>query len=242
MNTNFSRQKLAPIFLSVFLFAGFAQADSILVRAPKSAELQLDKTATLVGSLQVPAGFVGDIAISTDNSALPQGATEVAVAVTPAIMHIATANASATEIPFQINVRSQAGSHSFKGLPVQLIAKAGATTSSQSIAVTVDAIYEIDLTGGKAPEGWSSPMTLAMPKHDGGVTIRFVNMDTMSTHTIHGEDAIPHQETDPLAVAVGNQPGGVYEVQVPSGDPVSGEYRCHDHETEDMLRTITFNN
>jgi hypothetical protein len=234
----------AYLIISVFSLslAGSAFASSITIQTPKKAEIQLNQSMTLKSSLQVPAGFVGDILISTDASALPQGTAETSLAVTPEVVHVATAHTSATEVPFQINIHSQGGSHSFKDLPVQVIAKAGVVSSSQSVLVTVDAIYEIDLYGGNIPEGWSSPMSLAMPKHDGGVTIRFVNLDTASTHTIHGEDAIPHQETDPLAVATAGHPGGVYEINVPSGDPISGEYRCHDHETEDMLRTISFNN
>jgi hypothetical protein len=227
---------------TVLLLTTVAMADSIAFHAPGRAEMQLDQTTTLRGVVQIPAGFTGDVALSADTSALPQGASEVSLMVTPATMHVAQANTAMTEIPVQITVRSQAESHSFKGSMINLTAKAKGSSSSQSIALTVDAIYEIDLTGGAAPEGWSSPITLNMPKHDGGVTINFVNMDTASTHTIHGEDAIPHQETDPLAVATADHAGGVYTVNVPSGDPVSGEYRCHDHEDESMLRTINFNN
>jgi hypothetical protein len=237
-----SKQKWICVFVSVFSLSSSAFADSITVQAPKKAEIHLDQSAALKSVMQVPAGFSGDIGLSVDTSELPQGSTETTLTVTPEVLHVTKPHSLVTELPFQINIHSQPGSHSFKDLPVQVIAKAGAVSSSQSMSVTVDAIYEIDLYGGNIPEGWNSPMTLAMPKHDGGVTIRFVNMDTVSTHTIHGEDAIPHQETDPLAVATAGHPGGVYEIHVPSGDPVSGEYRCHDHETEDMLRTISFNN
>jgi len=237
-----SKQKWICVFVSVFSLSGSAFADSITIQMPKKAEIHLDQSTTIKSMMEVPAGFSGDIMLSVDASALPQGSAETALTVTPEVIHVTKPRSIVGMAPFQINIHSQPGSHSFKNLPVQVIAKAGAVSSSQSMSVTVDAIYEIDLYGGNIPEGWSSPMTLAMPKHDGGVTIRFVNMDTVSTHTIHGEDAIPHQETDPLAVATTGHPGGVYEIQVPSGDPVSGEYRCHDHETEDMLRTISFNN
>jgi hypothetical protein len=232
----------ALILAALSFLATTALADSIAFHAPGRAEIQLDQTATVRGVVQVPAGFTGDITLSVDSSALPQGASEVALAIAPATLHVATANAAMTEIPVQIAIRSQAESHSFKDLSVKVAAKAQGISSVQAIAVTVDAVYEIDFNGGPAPEGWSSPMTLNFPKHDGGVTIRFVNMDLNDTHTVHGEDAIPHQETDPLAKATADHAGGVYEITVPSGDPVSGEYRCHDHEDESMLRTINFNN
>jgi hypothetical protein len=238
----FSKQIKVYTALSALLLSGSALADAIAFHAPGRAEIALDQTAVLRGVVQIPAGFTGDVKFATDSAALPQGTKEVSVLVTPAILHMTTANTAMTEIPVQISIRSQAESHSFKALAIKIAAKAQGATSMQSITLTVDAVYEIDLTGGNAPEGWSSPMALVMPKHDGGLTINFVNMDTSSTHTIHGEDAIPHQETDPLAVATATQPGGVYVVNIPSGDPVSGEYRCHDHEDETMLRTISFNN
>jgi hypothetical protein len=242
LKTTFSKQIGVYFSLSALLISGSAFADAIAFHAPGRAEIQLDQTATLRGVAQIPAGFTGDVTLATDSTALPQGANEVSVMITPAVLHVTTANSAMTEIPVQISIRSQAESHSFKALAVKVAAKTQGTTSTQSIALTVDAIYEIDLTGGNAPEGWSSPMTLVMPKHDGGLTINFVNLDTSSTHTIHGEDAIPHQEGDPLAMATAGQAGGVYVVNIPSGDPVSGEYRCHDHEDETMLRTISFNN
>ncbi len=231
---------LSAVALS--LLASTAFADSIAFHAPGRAEIQLDQTATVRGVVQVPAGFTGDVALSVDSSALPQGPSEVSLAVAPATLHIAQANTAMTEIPVQIAIRSQAESRSFKNLSVKIAAKAQGISAVQTIAITVDAVYEIDFLGGPAPEGWSSPMTLNLPKHEGGVTIRFVNMDLNDTHTVHGEDAIPHQETPPLAKATAGQPGGIYEVTVPNGDPVSGEYRCHDHEDESMLRTINFNN
>jgi hypothetical protein len=242
LNTTFPKQIKVYLPLFTLLISGSALADTIAFHAPGRAEIQLDQTETLRGVVQIPAGFTGDVSLATDSSLLPQGAKEVSLMVTPTTVHVAKASSAMTEIPVQIVIRSQAESHSFKALAVSVAAKAQSTISIQSMALTVDAIYEIDLTGGTAPEGWSSPMTLEMPKHDGGLTINFVNMDTSSTHTIHGEDAIPHQEGDPLAMATAGQPGGVYVVTIPSGDPVSGEYRCHDHEDETMLRTISFNN
>jgi hypothetical protein len=227
---------------ALLLLSTAAFADSVVFHTPGRAEMQLDQTTMLRGVTQIPAGFTGDVTFSADTSKLPQGPSEVSLVIAPATLHVTKANAAMTEIPVQIAVRSQAESHSFKAFPITITAKTKTDSSAQTIDMTVDAIYEIDLTGGAAPEGWSSPFTLNMPKHDGGVTIRFVNMDTASTHTIHGEDAIPHQETDPLVVATAGHAGGVYEITVPSGDPVSGEYRCHDHEDESMLRTINFNN
>jgi hypothetical protein len=220
-----------------------AQASSMALNVPSNASLPLDRSLDVNASVHIPAGSIGSIGLSVDTSSLHATSTDVAVTVEPSTIQI-PASAGDWDAPFKVHFHTLPGSHSFKSLPVKVIAQVSGNnpTLSQTLLLTVAAVYEIDLYGGKIPEGWSSPMTLSMPKHDGGVTINFVNLDTTNTHTIHGEEAIPHQEGDPLAEATANGPGGVYTINVPSGDPVMGYYRCHDHETEDMLRSISFNN
>ena len=219
--------------------ASGAVADSLNLQIPAQAELRLGDTVSLNGSIHAPAGFKGNISLSADVSKV-----DASVAITPNVITV-PASAGATDLPFKIQFQTAAESHSFKGMPIQLTAQTDGNPAPlvQTLLLTVNPVYEIDLTGGPAPEGWSSPQAIVMPKHDGGVTIRFVNLDTKSTHTIHGEGAIPHQDTDtPMAAATADHAGGVYEITVPAGDPTSGSYRCHDHESEDMLRSISFNN
>lgn len=234
---------LSVLVLSIAFFSTNAFAADVALHLPGRAEARLDQVVTLSGSLHTAGTFSGTIALSVETAALSKASPDISFSVTPATATL-TAGA-ASDIPFHVTISTTASSHSFQALPVQVSAKASdnSTPLTQTVLLTVDPVYEIDLTGGPAPEGWSSPMTLSMPKHDPAVTVRFVNLDTKSTHTIHGEGAIPHQDTDnPLAAATASAPGGVYEITVPMGDPVQGQYRCHDHEDESMLRTINFNN
>ena len=216
-------RNLSVLVLSIAFFSTSALAADVALHLPGRAEARLDQVITLSGSLHTAGTFSGTIALSAETAALSKASPDISFSVTP----------------------TTASSHSFQALPVQVSAKASDDSApmTQTVLLTVDPVYEINLTGGAAPEGWSSPMTLSMPKHDPAVTIRFVNLDTKSTHTIHGEGAIPHQDTDsPMAAATASAAGGVYEITVPMGDPVQGQYRCHDHEDESMLRTINFNN
>ena len=234
---------LSVLVLSFVFYSVSAVAADVALHLPGRAEARLDQAITLRGTLHSAGTFSGMVALSADMAELSKASPDISIVMTPAT---ATLSAGvATDVSFKVTITTTASSHSFQALPVQVSAKAsdGSAPLIQTVLLTVDPVYEINLTGGAAPEGWSSPMSLNMPKHDPAVTIRFVNLDTKSTHTIHGEGAIPHQDTDsPMAAATADHAGGIYEVTVPTGDPVSGQYRCHDHEEEAMLRTINFNN
>jgi hypothetical protein len=229
------------VVLAFFSIGAFAS--DLALRIPATLESRLDQTQVFNSTLHTSGKVSGAVSLSVNDSALLKISSDISVSISPAAVTLVPG--VATDIPLKVTVTTTASSHSFQNIPVDFVANlAGASTPSvETVFVTVDPVYEIYLTGGPAPEGWNSPMTLTMPKHTPATTIRFVNLDTVSTHTIHGEGAIPHQDTTvPLAKATPGHPGGIYEIQVPTGDPVIGSYRCHDHEDDSMLRSISFNN
>lgn len=231
------------LFLGCALVSLNAWAGNISLQLPGAAEMHLDQAITLKGAIHTDGSVSGVLNLSAVVPPSVQIPNDAKFKISPSSVTLKAGTPA--DVPFMLMVVTTPSSHSFSGLQISVGAESPdhVTSISQNISLTVDPIYEIDLTGGPAPEGWSSPMTLTMPKHDPAVTIRFVNKDTKSTHTIHGEGAIPHQDTDnPMAAATADHDGGVYEITVPTGDPVMGYYRCHDHEDDSMLRTISFNN
>jgi len=121
-----------------------------------------------------------------------------------------------------------------------------AATSSSDVSLQIQPIYDVYLHGGAAPETWDAnpPGTVTkFAPHTAGVTINFYNMDTASTHIIHGAGVVPHQNTaQPLAKSPGGGvAGGLYTVKLTQTTALAGSFYCHVHEGSNVARQVLTN-
>ena len=191
------------------------------------------------------ADFSGEVEIlvERDELDLVDNSNGVAISVTPSRVNLQKGQTQYVNL--RVETRSQAPDfNDHFHLVAREAGVANPRLSTSVVAYKINPIIEVDLHGGAAPEVYA-PMfsSLLVKPHVGGVTVRFINRDSDQTHIIHGQGAIPHQNTGtPLARANGNTPGGVYEVKVTSTTAnLVGQFYCHSHESGAQARSLTFN-
>ncbi|MFK7873539.1 MAG: hypothetical protein AB8C84_10325 [Oligoflexales bacterium] len=194
------------------------------------------------GTVMVPDDYVGgNIQLSilrTDLDGLDSTNT-ISVTVEPAMVE-ATPGAV---VDFKLSVETTSMAPSFAAGVQAHFQIVMTDVDSQKIITMKDVPLEVkadlivQMMGGASPETWSSEEDLSVRPHEGGLRIRFVNMDGDSTHVVHGQGAINHGDIgNPLAQ------GDEYEQVIMPGDGQgTAVYYCHNHESGANQRRINVN-
>jgi hypothetical protein len=209
----------------------------------QTVHLGANNVATI--SIGAASDFEGDVSLSLDRTSLNSIDTKgtVTTQLGQTTLHLAPGSTNSVSIRVATTTMSPTISSSYHVIATRM---GSAGSASGTVPLEVQAIWDVYLHGGTAPETWDANPTSTPAKfvtHTEGLTINFWNMDPAAMHIIHGNGIVPHQNTAmPLAAAPGNgQPGGVYTIKLTGTTAGTGSYYCHTHETTTDARTVMTN-
>ena len=212
--------------------------------AASSADLELGDELIQTVTITAASDFSGEIDLSVDRSSIMavSGQQDIVITLTPASVNLA-AGASAD---IEVKVESLLSAPSFAMSQLKIVASASddsALDAETNLGVQVRPVVTMRMFGGNVPaDRWDRPATINFRAHSQDLLIRFANMNTDSTHIVHGNGAIPHQNVGMPSDAAANagEEGGVYEVTIDAND-TAGSYYYHDIENGNFRRFMNFN-
>ena len=224
-----------------FALGSMARADEKTFTLTDGPDQKLNLMSSSDVELTIKAGanYNGTVKLSITRDELDgiDKGHDVVTTVTPATVTLAAGESK--KIMAHIEIASSAPDIAATHFHVEGVD----ATNSQLLAecatnLSIKPVIEIGMHGGPVPEKWDSPQALQIRRHQGGVMIRFKNMDTIR-HILHSNGGpVPHQNTG----ANDGLPGSAYEVRVVDGaTPAKLEYYCHVHENRNLIRTVMFN-
>jgi hypothetical protein len=225
---------VAALFAAHLAFA----ADPVSVQVPADEQvLHLGAKHSIPVTVTASQDFEGTVELAADLSDLaqpdPQG--HVKATVDPSMVQLTPGSRATVTLEVTTSSLAPTIPPRMLGVKAKAVSATGTTTLSRAFGVSVDAIFEIRLYGGPAPESWDSPLSVSFAPHAEGVLVRFINMDSSVSHTIHSSGPIPHG-----SAAI--RPGGTYEYRVTGSQRMRDQYYCHDHENGGpATRTLLFN-
>lgn len=198
-------------------------------------------------TLNAAPDFEGDVNLTIDRAMLDTIDTKARVGTQLNMATVHLTPGSSTSVPIMVTTNTQAPDFSSHFTVMATQMGGAASSSTTDVPLQVEPIYDVFLHGGKAPETWDAAnpagTTTNFSSHTAGVTINYYNMDTASTHIIHGNGAVPHQNTaTPLKVSPGGGvAGGLYTVQLTGTTVQNGSFYCHTHESSSVARAVMTN-
>ncbi|MDH4276103.1 MAG: hypothetical protein OEW08_13805, partial [Gammaproteobacteria bacterium] len=199
------------------------------------------------------AGAVQLVASKGDLDQNHQAGSDIQITFDPAQITLAQGESRNFEVTLNVTPRAPDFKSTKDGGDGHFLVNAQADFGGNSIVATMDVplqvnpVYDVHLigegspgAGTKAPHKYDRPSAgqLAQTEirsHVGGVTLRFYNDDKVK-HVVHGDGTVVKHENTAAGAA-----GRVYETLVTSTAKQSGNYYCHNHESNANRRVILFN-
>jgi hypothetical protein len=193
----------------------------------------LGATITQELTLNAGAGVSGDIKVDVDTSglALSDPFKEVSVSLSPSVSTLQE-NGS---VKLLLTITTKTSAPSFAAGSFTLHASVGGVETSEQVSLEVMPLYVVNVLNGTNGDPFtfdSTAGTVYFRPHAKGLVVEFHNLSSQAV-VIHGEGAIPHQDTEsPMTPAVNGALSDSGRYVIPAilpgaGSDLPGYYTIH---------------